>query len=69
MLLRLLPPARRAPTIRSIGMLALAASIIWSRFAPSTMSSDLRDATQGFMVGIALALLIGSLVLQRRTRR
>jgi hypothetical protein len=69
MLLRLLPPARTVSIIRSIGMLALAASIIWSRFAPSAMSSDLRDATQGFMVGIALALLIGSLVLQRRARR
>ena len=69
MLLRLLPPTRAASVIRSIGMLALAGSIIWSRFAPSTMSSDLRDATQGFMVGIALALLIGSLILQRRARR
>ncbi len=69
MLLRLLPPARTVSIIRSIGMLALAASIIWSRFAPSVMSADLRDATQGFMVGIALALLIWSLVLQRRARR
>lgn len=69
MLLRLLPPTRAASFVRSIGMLALAASLIWSRFAPSSMSSDLRDAAQGFMVGIALALLIGSLVLQRRARR
>ena len=69
MLLRLLPPTRIAPIIRSIGMLALAGSIVWSRFAPSTMSPDLRDATQGFMVGVALALLIGSLILQRRARR
>jgi hypothetical protein len=69
MLLRLVPPARLASIIRPIGLLALASSILWSRFAPSAMSSDLRDATQGFMLGIALALLIWSLALERRARR
>ncbi len=71
MLLKLLPDKWVVDPrpLRFVGMFMLAASITWSRFAPASLTEDARDASQGFMVGISLSLLIWSLVIQKRARR
>lgn len=71
MLLKLLPEnwVVDPRPLRSVGMFILAASIAWPCFAPVSLTGDVRDASQGFMVGISLSILIWSLVIQKRARR
>ena len=71
MLLRLIPDKWIADPrpLRTVGLLVLAAAIAWSRFAPGALTEDARDATQGFLVGISIALMLWSLVIQKRARR
>ena len=71
MLLKLLPDrwVIDPRPLRSIGLLVLAASLVWSHFAPATLTEDARDATQGFLAGVSIALLLWSLVIQKRARR
>jgi hypothetical protein len=55
--------------LRSVGLLALVAGNAWPRFAPASLSVDVRDASQGFMMGVSIAILLWSLVIQKGARR
>jgi hypothetical protein len=54
--------------LRSVGLLTLVVGNAWPRFAPASLTTDVRDATQGFMIGISIALLLWSLVVQKHAR-
>lgn len=71
MLLRLISGNRNVDprVLRAGGMLALVASMAWSHFAPASLAEDARDAMQGFLLGMSIALMLWSLVIQKRARR